>query len=108
VQHRRDVINLRITVSQEPETVTMKLEGRVIGPWVTELQHAWHSLLASLGSKKLRVDLCGISHMDGNGRQVLSEIYKQTGADFLTDTPMTKYFADEARLQNRKDLRGRD
>ena len=96
---------LKITVNDEPDTATMKIEGRVAGPWVAEFVRTWHALLASLGTKKLRVDLCGISHMDGNGRQVLAEIYKQTGAEFLADTPMTKYFAEEARLQTQKEFK---
>jgi hypothetical protein len=33
--------------------------------------------------------------MYADGRRVLTEIYKKTGADFLADTPMTEYFAEE-------------
>jgi len=35
--------------------------------------------------------------MNADARQVLAEIHKRTGADLLADTPMTKYFAEEAR-----------
>jgi len=34
--------------------------------------------------------------VDESGRQLLSEIHRKTGADFLADTPMTKYLALEA------------
>jgi hypothetical protein len=44
--------------------------------------------------------------MDAYGRRILAEIYGTTGADFLTDTPMTKYFADEARRQGAKSTKG--
>lgn len=91
---------LRISIQDDPEYVILKLEGRVVGPWVEELERAWRPLIPSLGAKKLRIDLRGVSYMDTNGRKILAEIYKQTGADFLADTPMTKYFADEARLKN--------
>jgi hypothetical protein len=30
------------------------------------------------------------------GRRLLAEIHAKTGAEFLADTPMTKYFAEEA------------
>jgi hypothetical protein len=43
--------------------------------------------------------------MDLNGRRVLADIHKVTGADFLADTPMTKYFAAEARRNKRKDTK---
>jgi hypothetical protein len=36
-------------------------------------------------------------HVNADGRRVLAEIYRQTGADFIADTPLTKYFAREAR-----------
>lgn len=29
---------------------------------------------------------------------MLAEIYKATGAEFLANTPLTKHFAEEARL----------
>ena len=34
--------------------------------------------------------------MASEARLMLSEIHQKTGADFLANTPMTKYFADEA------------
>ena len=64
---------------------------------MNEFDRTWRSLVSSLGSKKLRVDLRGVTHMDASGRQLLAEIHKKTAADFLADTPMTKYFAEEAR-----------
>lgn len=90
-------------MNESPESTTMKLEGKLIGPWVAELDRAWRSLLASLSSKKLRVDLRGIVRVDPDGRQILAEIHRQTGAEFLADTPITKYFAEQARLQSQKD-----
>jgi hypothetical protein len=70
---------------------------------VGELDRAWQSLAASLGSKKLLVDLREVTHMGLNGRQVLPDIHSATGAKFVADTPMTKYFAAEARRKNKKD-----
>jgi len=72
------------------------LEGRVVGPWVDVLDRAWRDLISSLGSKKFLVDLRGVTHVDRDGTQVLADIHKTTGAKFVADTPMTKYFAAEA------------
>ena len=88
---------MRITIHEEPQTSTLTLEGRVAGPLVDELVRVSRSLAASIGSKKLLVDLCGVTHMDLNGRQVLADLHRSTGADFVADTPMTKYFAEEAK-----------
>jgi anti-anti-sigma regulatory factor len=75
----------------------LRLDGRVVGPWVQELDRAWRSLMGSPGSKKLLVDLCGVTYADSNGRQVLAEIHQATGAEFKADTPMGQYIAAEAK-----------
>ncbi len=41
--------------------------------------------------------------MDAAGRQVLADIHQRTGAEFLANSPMTKYFAEEARRNKRDD-----
>lgn len=76
--------------------VTLKIEGRIAGLPVTELHRAWQELAPTLGEKKLLVDLCGVTHVDATGRSLLAEIHARTGAKFLADTPLTKYFAEEA------------
>jgi len=89
---------LRITIQEQaPESITLKIEGRVAGPAIPVLHRAWQDLAASLGSRKLSVDLRGVTFMDKAGRNVLAEIHTKTNADFVADTPMTKYFADEAK-----------
>lgn len=72
-----------------------------MGPWVDELDRTWQSVAAALGSKKLVVDLCGVTQVALDGRRVLADLHKGTGAEFLADTPMTKYFAAEARRKKR-------
>ena len=88
---------LKITIEHGPEEAIMRLEGRVAGPWVDEFRRAWHSLLERLGSRRLYVDLRGVTHMSTDGRRVLADIHNRTGAELLTDSPLTQYFADEAR-----------
>lgn len=87
---------LRISVQEMPTARTIKLEGRIAGPWVAELKRVWPSLASDLDSKKLALDLREVTFADASGRQLLSEIYRVTRASFLADTPMTKFFAEEA------------
>jgi anti-anti-sigma regulatory factor len=88
---------LRVTVNQDHgEFVTLKLEGKLSGARVLELSRVWQSLEPSLGSRKLSVDLRDVTFADSKGIQALAEIYSRTGAAFLADTPLTKYFAEEA------------
>ena len=74
-----------------------------MGPWVEELNRTWHSLSSSVGSRELRLDLRSVSFVDGKGRDLLRAIYKKTNACFLTDSPLTEYFAEDAMRQSPKD-----
>jgi anti-anti-sigma regulatory factor len=88
---------IRITVEKAAKQTALRLEGRVAGVNVGAFQQAWQLLAPSLESRKLLIDLRGVTHMDANGREILAEIHAQTGAEILTSTLMTQYFADEAR-----------
>jgi anti-anti-sigma regulatory factor len=87
---------VRITIQQEDKHVTVKIDGRVAEPLVGEFQRAWQELAPSIGSKKVSVDLRGVTFMDMTGRQILAEIEAKTGAEFIADRPLTKYYAEEA------------
>lgn len=87
---------MKITIQGEPYAVTLKIEGKVAGPFVQEFRRVWDELSLSLKSRKLIVDLCGTTFLDADGRRVLAEIYRETGAEFLAASPLTKYFAEEA------------
>ena len=95
---------MKITIHEGPDVTRMKLEGKVAGPWTSEFDRTWRALAPSLGSKKLVIDLCGVIHMDPEARRLLAEMHKKTGADLLADTPMTKYFAEEARRRSKKEI----
>ena len=93
---------MRVTIDQAgKERVTLKIEGRVAGPQVPELHRAWQSLAPSLESRKLLVDLRGVTHIDSKGSNLLADIHAMTAAEFLADTPLTKYFAEKAQQEIR-------
>jgi len=58
----------------------MKLEGRMVGAWVTECKQAWLALESSLAPKRFTLDLSGVTFVDEAGLQLLREIYRATGA----------------------------
>jgi anti-anti-sigma regulatory factor len=87
---------LRISIQELPDRVTMKLEGKISGPWTVELGRAWQNLENSLGSRGLSVDLSGLDFVDEGGAELLREIHQKTRADFIADSPLAKYFAEQA------------
>lgn len=73
----------------------MKLEGKVIGPWVSECRRSWLGFKPTLSGKKLSLDLSGLTFIDDAGLSVLSEIYGATDATFIADSPLTRHFVDQ-------------
>lgn len=78
------------------DVVTLKIEGKLSGLHVPELHRAWQELAPSLGQRRLVVDLRDVLHVDKSGQNLLANIHAKTGAEFLADTPLTKYFAEQA------------
>jgi hypothetical protein len=81
---------LKITVSRGTGSVVIKLEGRLVGPWVEEAEKAWKSLNGSSQREQLRVDLCGVMFVDAKGQELLARMH-QAGAELAALGPMTNY-----------------
>ena len=86
---------LRITVDENPDTMIIKLEGRLAGPWAAELDRLWEETAPTLAKRKLSLDLRETTFADAGGIRILRTIYSQTGAAILTGTPWTQYLAEE-------------
>lgn len=93
---------LKITIQDDTKSQTMRLEGKLIGPWVEELRRAWQSLPQSRVRKALSLDLRGVIFVDAEGKKLLREIYRKANASFLTDSPLTQHYAKEAMSKSLK------
>jgi hypothetical protein len=91
---------LRITFEENSNAVVIKLEGRIAGPWATELGRLWEERATALAQKKLALDLRGTTYADAGGIKVLRVIYSQSEASILTGTPWTEYLAEEVARKN--------
>jgi anti-anti-sigma regulatory factor len=86
---------LRITVEENSKAVVIKLEGRIAGPWVAELDRLWKETAPAVAQRNLCLDLRETTFADAGGIRVLRAIHSQTGAAILTGTPWTEYLAEE-------------
>jgi hypothetical protein len=86
---------LRITIEEKPEAATIKLEGRIAGPWVAELDRVWVETAPKLASKNLAIDLRDVTYADASGKQTLRDIFAQTKAEVVYGTPWTQFLADQ-------------
>ena len=84
---------LRITIQKGSGPATLKLEGKLAGPWVEELGDIWRSESATEG---ILIDLFDVSFVDASGKDLLAQMW-QGGADFLADSPLMRQVVDEVK-----------
>ena len=72
---------LKITHHISAGSRHLTLEGRLIGPWVNELEQAWNGIKQSHGGT-IVVDLTGITFIEDNGKQLLSRMWRE-GAELI-------------------------
>jgi anti-anti-sigma regulatory factor len=82
-------------VAPTEESIGNILEGRVAGVWAEELRRTWKELAPLVGRRKLSIDLSNTTYADEAGIGILRTIYTITAADLVTNTPWTKYLAEE-------------
>jgi hypothetical protein len=73
---------LRITTDKNTQCLTLRLEGRLEGPWVAVLTQSFSGALHKLRGRRLRVDLGGVTFVDAEGKAALAQMYAQ-GAQLL-------------------------
>jgi hypothetical protein len=73
----------------------IKLEGRVAGPWVAELNQAWLDAKSHGGSRAVRLDLSDVTYADAHGKEALRRIVAESGAELLASTPWARFLAQE-------------
>jgi ABC-type transporter Mla MlaB component len=89
-----DVTMLRITVHKNSQATRLQLEGRLAGPWVTELDECWRLTFASESQPNIEVDLTGLISIDSEGKACLAALHHR-GASFVVADCETKSIVDE-------------
>src|SRR2546425_12274775 len=85
----RESAVLKITIEQEATTTSFKVEGKLAGPWVAELEQCWRAAMNTTGGRPLRVHLRAVSFIDAAGKSLLAEMHRQ-GAELVAEGCMTK------------------
>ena len=68
---------LKITTLIHAESTTLRLEGRLAGPWVQELERCWDSTVGTATNHPLTVDLSAVTYVDSDGKDLLKKIHRQ-------------------------------
>ena len=65
---------LRITLDENSESVTLRLEGKLIGLWVEEVEQCWRKVFDTVGPRTVLVDLSAVDFVDRAGRLLLARM----------------------------------
>lgn len=68
---------LRITTEQSDHSLSLKLEGRVEGPWVEVLRKTWTDAMGHDKGQKVSLDFGGVSFADFEGRHLLLTMQRE-------------------------------
>jgi hypothetical protein len=85
---------LKITTEAKPEATRIKLEGKLAGPWVGELERAWRSAAEGRPAAEIILDLSDVTFIDAEGRKLMAWICRQ-GARFHTSGCMTRWIVEQ-------------
>ena len=73
---------LRITLNNGSDRLELKLEGKLAGAWVPELEECWRKATLNRRGYTLWVDLAGVDYVDTAGGYLLALMH-QAGARFV-------------------------
>jgi hypothetical protein len=66
----------RITSHIRDDDFVLKVEGCLSGPCVGELDACWREAAQSHAARRVRVDLTDVCHVDRDGRELMTVMYR--------------------------------
>ena len=75
----------RVTVQSDADQTVLKVEGRLVQPFVRELRECWRNV--SSGAKAMVLDVRSVTFVTPEGQNLLAEIY-QAGGTLVASGPM--------------------
>lgn len=90
---RGQEIMLKITVSRDPQGTTFALAGKLMGPWVRELEQCWARTEPSERETAV-IDLNETTYIDADGKELLASLCRQ-GVTFRAGGCLTRAIVDD-------------
>jgi ABC-type transporter Mla MlaB component len=85
---------LKITLHDSAEELRLKLEGKLAGLWVGELQQCWRTAASTTQGRNTIADLRDVDFVDPEGQSLLAEMYRQ-GVRLVAVTPLIQALVQE-------------
>ena len=80
---------LRITTEEKDQFTSFRLEGKLTGDWVRELERCWIRAKNVTPGRQFRVDLSEVGFVDDMGKALLEHLVAE-GAELQADTPLMR------------------
>jgi len=87
---------LRIEVNTQSSCVRLRLEGRLAGPWVKELEQCCRAWSEQASGQRLIIDLAAVNYVDLEGQSLLAELHR-AGAELEADGISSRYLIERIR-----------
>jgi anti-anti-sigma regulatory factor len=81
------------TTTNQDQTITLKIEGKLAGPWVEEVTRVWDNTPRSPRSGYV-VDLRSVTFIDNTGQALLAAMTRQ-GARLIATDCLKRTIVDE-------------
>lgn len=67
---------LKITIEKTDTSTNFKIEGRLAGAWVAELEKSWKASASNRG-QHASVDISEVTFVDGEGQKLLAQMHRE-------------------------------
>lgn len=91
---------LRITIIEDPAEQRWILQGRLIAPWVAELETSWKEH-GQFGARRCVVDLTDVTLVDRRGEQVLRAM-RRAGAELIASGVFLRHLVEDINSRCRR------
>ena len=90
---------LRIHVEHGPGRAYMRLEGKLVGPWVKELLRCWECALTRCTADEVTLDLDEVTFVDSEGQLLLAAMHK-AGARLQARGALSRFIVERIQASN--------
>jgi hypothetical protein len=84
---------LKITLHDSAGEFKLKLEGRLSGPWVKELEQVWRTASSTTAGRRTVIDLGEVDFVDPAGEALLARLHGE-GLEIAAETPFIRSVVD--------------
>jgi len=85
---------LKITIEKNSRCTTLRVEGRLTGPWVEELERTWRAVTSDPADGRVWIDLTDVTFVAEEGKRLLEAMYGE-GAKLKASGCVTRRLVEE-------------